>query len=86
MRVMEPELWSEENIAKVREFHKSFNPQPPEEYLSAMEEIGGEDKSFRDHVKQHIEKWDKLGDDPYWNFDKRIYTWINRVFESKIRK
>jgi hypothetical protein len=82
MRVMEPELWSEENVAKG--FEKEY--ELPEQYLSEREKLGGEDESFREHVRQHINKWNDLDDDPYWNFDKRIHTWINKVFESKIPK
>jgi hypothetical protein len=83
MRVMEPELWSEENIAKVKANGWPASIKGVEEYLSEKEAIGGEDKSFREHVRQHIEKWSGI-DDPYWNFDKRIHDWINKVFESRI--
>lgn len=89
IRVCEPEMWSEENIAKAKEF-RIGNVEPPPiiglELLAEYEQRGGEDESFREHVRQHVEKWNALGDDPYWNFDKRIHDWINKVFESKIPK
>ena len=80
-------LWTEENRIKSNDFAKQFGlwKTLPREYnLAEMEEAGGEDESFREHVKQHIEKF--KDDDPYWNFDKRIGTWINKVFESRIPK
>ena len=89
MRIMEPELWNEENIAKLKESGFGFPSnaiKPVEEYLSEMENQGGEDKSFREHVKFHIEKWNKLDDDPYWNFDERIYNFVNKVAESRMEK
>lgn len=65
-----PEIWNEENIAKVEaNGWGPVNIKGVEEYLSEKEAKGGEDKSFRE---------------PYWNFDKRIHDWINKVFESKI--
>jgi len=87
MRVCEPELWSEENIRKAEEGPlKMFKTGPIKglELLDEYEKLGGEDKSFREHVRQHVEKWNALGDDPYWNFDERIHKWINKVFDHKI--
>lgn len=76
MRVMEPELWSEEN-------GWSISIKTVEEYLSEKEAIAGEDKSFREYVCQHIDKWNGI-DDPYWNFDERIHNFMNKVFESQM--
>jgi len=93
--VCEDWLWTEENIARANENRSTcglplFKGFPlfksREEMLSEKEAEGGEDKSFREHVKKHVEEWTAKKDDPYWNFDKRIGDWINKVFESRIPK
>lgn len=90
MRVVEPQYFTEEAIRTYLESPPLFpgdeKVKSPKglELLDEYEKLGGEDESFREHVRQHIKKWQDAGDDPYWNFDKRIGDWINKVFDHRI--
>lgn len=89
LRVYEPQYFTEEAIRTYMESPPLFpgddRTRPKGlELLDEYEKIGGEDESFREHVRQHITKWNAAGDDPYWNFDKRIHAWINKVFDHRI--
>ncbi len=92
-RLIEPQYFTEEAIRSYMDGPPLFTGEKegrsrPKgmELLDEYERLGGEDESFREHVKQHIKKWQDLNDDPYWNFDERIHKWINKVFDARIPK